>query len=120
MIRRPPRSTRTDTLFPYTTLFRLPLRTFTAPTLTRTSPALRRSKSTSRSSVSRSGPVSSQLVAASPEKGARTGGGKRGLTKPPWTTSRRRKAERQRVEEGKSASGSVEPGGRRINKKKKQ
>src|SRR3546814_6698629 len=26
MIRRPPRSTRTDTLFPYTTLFRLPRR----------------------------------------------------------------------------------------------
>src|SRR3546814_12617943 len=29
MIRRPPRSTRTDTLFPYTTLFRSP--TFSAP-----------------------------------------------------------------------------------------
>src|SRR3546814_10091398 len=28
MIRRPPRSTRTDTLFPYTTLFRSLLRTF--------------------------------------------------------------------------------------------
>src|SRR3546814_7834445 len=28
MIRRPPRSTRTDTLFPYTTLFRSPLRKF--------------------------------------------------------------------------------------------
>src|SRR3546814_14918537 len=27
MIRRPPRSTRTDTLFPYTTLFRSPART---------------------------------------------------------------------------------------------
>src|SRR3546814_5741758 len=27
MIRRPPRSTRTDTLFPYTTLFRSPWRT---------------------------------------------------------------------------------------------
>src|SRR3546814_6893513 len=27
MIRRPPRSTRTDTLFPYTTLFRSPIRT---------------------------------------------------------------------------------------------
>src|SRR3546814_9440748 len=27
MIRRPPRSTRTDTLFPYTTLFRSPLET---------------------------------------------------------------------------------------------
>src|SRR3546814_19716780 len=26
MIRRPPRSTRTDTLFPYTTLFRSPMR----------------------------------------------------------------------------------------------
>src|SRR3546814_9282393 len=28
MIRRPPRSTRTDTLFPYTTLFRSPCATF--------------------------------------------------------------------------------------------
>src|SRR3546814_4995390 len=28
MIRRPPRSTRTDTLFPYTTLFRSPVRDF--------------------------------------------------------------------------------------------
>src|SRR3546814_9262052 len=28
MIRRPPRSTRTDTLFPYTTLFRSPLAAF--------------------------------------------------------------------------------------------
>src|SRR3546814_5673415 len=31
MIRRPPRSTRTDTLFPYTTLFRSPWRPPTAP-----------------------------------------------------------------------------------------
>src|SRR3546814_9903828 len=30
MIRRPPRSTRTDTLFPYTTLFRSPLRAYAA------------------------------------------------------------------------------------------
>src|SRR3546814_2480791 len=29
MIRRPPRSTRTDTLFPYTTLFRSPGKSFT-------------------------------------------------------------------------------------------
>src|SRR3546814_16647973 len=28
MIRRPPRSTRTDTLFPYTTLFRIPFALF--------------------------------------------------------------------------------------------
>src|SRR3546814_19344566 len=31
MIRRPPRSTRTDTLFPYTTLFHLPLRRLEMP-----------------------------------------------------------------------------------------
>src|SRR3546814_13511860 len=31
MIRRPPRSTRTDTLFPYTTLFRSFLHTMTPP-----------------------------------------------------------------------------------------
>src|SRR3546814_19198136 len=30
MIRRPPRSTRTDTLFPYTTLFRSPHRSYQA------------------------------------------------------------------------------------------
>src|SRR3546814_17395971 len=35
MIRRPPRSTRTDTLFPYTTLFRSPrdVTTFVMPSL---------------------------------------------------------------------------------------
>src|SRR3546814_6387019 len=31
MLRRPPRSTRTDTLFPYTTLFRSPLDRFRFP-----------------------------------------------------------------------------------------
>src|SRR3546814_18306580 len=35
MIRRPPRSTRTDTLFPYTTLFRSPLELISLWTLTR-------------------------------------------------------------------------------------
>src|SRR3546814_1058731 len=43
MIRRPPRSTRTDTLFPYTTLFRSPavktkLRTSTAKAITNRTP----------------------------------------------------------------------------------
>src|SRR3546814_4173367 len=36
MIRRPPRSTRTDTLFPYTTLFRSPVSTFGSPSFVRT------------------------------------------------------------------------------------
>src|SRR3546814_7743172 len=35
MTRRPPRSTRTDTLFPYTTLFRSPVRYSTATLITR-------------------------------------------------------------------------------------
>src|SRR3546814_11020324 len=33
MLRRPPRSTRTDTLFPYTTLFRSPLPATRAPSI---------------------------------------------------------------------------------------
>src|SRR3546814_20000881 len=33
MIRRPPRSTRTDTLFPYTTLFRSPVKVWNAQVL---------------------------------------------------------------------------------------
>src|SRR3546814_10013453 len=36
MIRRPPRSTRTDTLFPYTTLFRSPM--LSAPPISRSAP----------------------------------------------------------------------------------
>src|SRR3546814_16038810 len=35
MTRRPPRSTRTDTLFPYTTLFRSPLRQLMGPRIHR-------------------------------------------------------------------------------------
>src|SRR3546814_5105811 len=38
MIRRPPRSTRTDTLFPYTTLFRSPLLPLTQTLLLRIFP----------------------------------------------------------------------------------
>src|SRR3546814_10050155 len=42
MIRRPPRSTRTDTLFPYTTLVRSPHRCATGRTDCRASDAVRR------------------------------------------------------------------------------
>src|SRR3546814_18034743 len=41
MIRRPPRSTRTDTLFPYTTLFRSTLRTVICRRATSASPRAR-------------------------------------------------------------------------------
>src|SRR3546814_8175191 len=40
MIRRPPRSTRTDTLFPYTTLFRSPHRSMPADTCPASTPRL--------------------------------------------------------------------------------
>src|SRR3546814_4143158 len=58
MIRRPPRSTRTDTLFPYTTLFRSTLVSLTAsgitmtlnqPCLNQHSPLSRHSKADPRS-----------------------------------------------------------------------
>src|SRR3546814_6620383 len=50
MIRRPPRSTRTDTLFPYTTLFRSPNSTlFTTPVMISPTRSLNSSYCRSRS-----------------------------------------------------------------------
>src|SRR3546814_1755328 len=52
MIRRPPRATRTDTLFPYTTLFRSRVRDWgsTAPSLRRRNRARGRARSKARAS----------------------------------------------------------------------
>src|SRR3546814_2142869 len=50
MIRRPPRSTRTDTLFPYTTLFRSIRRTSLVPAPMSSSLASRRKRSTGQRS----------------------------------------------------------------------
>src|SRR3546814_11978704 len=52
MIRRPPRSTRTDTLFPYTTLFR--------------SPDPRVAKSRPRAALSRNGAATREAIARAP------------------------------------------------------
>src|SRR3546814_20311600 len=56
MIRRPPRSTRTDTLFPYTTLFRSSSATIrsTAKTMRRASPRSPRRKRARRDDAKRS------------------------------------------------------------------
>src|SRR3546814_3579152 len=59
MIRRPPRSTRTDTLFPYTTLFRSPRNS------SKSSPAPRRCepvKSVTTVEVDRSDPMAKNTV----------------------------------------------------------
>src|SRR3546814_4704675 len=54
MIRRPPRSTRTDTLFPYTTLFRSPIAgETTALILSRRSDGMREASSTHSRSARR-------------------------------------------------------------------
>src|SRR3546814_5843491 len=59
MIRRPPRSTRTDTLFPYTTLFRSPARI--SRTSCSRSSAPRKAASVMRGSASRSEEHTSEL-----------------------------------------------------------
>src|SRR3546814_3636362 len=51
MIRRPPRSTRTDTLFPYTTLFRSPSTATARIFLTRSPSASTSGKSSQRTSA---------------------------------------------------------------------
>src|SRR3546814_18693809 len=62
MIRRPPRSTRTDTLFPYTTRFRSVLRV----RVRRIRRRLIRSPWTSKAPAFRPGPCAGALVAAPP------------------------------------------------------
>src|SRR3546814_13317258 len=123
MIRRPPRSTRTDTLFPYTTLFRSDRRRL------RAAAALVRVEARD-----------SQGLWLAPHGALRAGGaarrdrlvdGRIGLDRPagcvpppprhapvggtpdPW-----RPGDRQRVVLGKSVSVRVDPGGRRYIKQK--
>src|SRR3546814_17367216 len=111
MIRRPPRSTRTDTLFPYTTLFR-------SAQCRRRCPA-----------AAPGGDLLPAGVARRPERGHREtrGGDGRGT---PGLCSEGRKAkhrpdqggnatDRRSVGEGKSGAGRVAHGGRRNIKKKK-
>src|SRR3546814_8159134 len=57
MIRRPPRSTRTDTLFPYTTLFRSSVCQPTVPVLAAVSLMAARGEATPRSLVMMGGPI---------------------------------------------------------------
>src|SRR3546814_11481634 len=99
MIRRPPRSTRTDTLFPYTTLFRSPLR------LRRQ----RRRLGDGRRRLDLCRPVSADRLV-----------GERDQDQHGCADDKGEDAEdRKSVVWGKSGSVRVEPGGRRpINKKK--
>src|SRR3546814_18653221 len=106
MIRRPPRSTRTDTLFPYTTLFRSSCERYALRArrrhLYRRYRAWRgaRRKDRKRHGLHQSGLLDGAASALRRRQGI-------GL-----------RADRKSVVEGKSVSGRVDLGGRRINKTK--
>src|SRR3546814_12263459 len=104
MIRRPPRSTRTDTLFPYTTLFRaFPL--FDPLALPERDLA--------------GDAVSVAAHAAVGALGAAAGDDDRDVVGPARGAGGAHLAriDRERVVEGKRASVPVDPGGRRVTKK---
>src|SRR3546814_11818727 len=113
MIRRPPRSTRTDTLFPYTTLFRSASR---SPPCTRrrsgVGPDTARPRGDARAARSRRAPWP-RYVDGRPGRRTRAARSRR---------SRRHHQDdapdRKSVVEGKSVSVRVDLGGRRIIKKK--
>src|SRR3546814_17474683 len=77
MIRRPPRSTRTDTLFPYTTLFRS-----TAAGGPRPRPRLRAKASVARRTLVQSGREASRAGANLADEPAATASGKHRIRDP--------------------------------------
>src|SRR3546814_21123166 len=115
MIRRPPRTTRTDTLFPYTTLFRSP-----------------RSAPRRRSAGAELFGTANLRSGDQPPRPRTGGGGKHRRTcgagqdrqgaenRLSGSGHRSNQRDRKRVVEGKSVSVSVDSGGRRILKKKKR
>src|SRR3546814_19449068 len=106
MILRPPRSTRTDTLFPYTTLFRSERRRGSSPSRARSGIAVRPSC------------VSSEYLGAAPALGQQDGYRLTGL--PDHVAGGvDHMGDRKIAVSGKSVSVRVELGGRRIIKKKK-
>src|SRR3546814_18891836 len=117
MIRRPPRSTRTDTLFPYTTLFRSPGQGGAARDFdTRATPAARTGNRPRRGV--------SVFALRSPYHGHESRDRRRRLAAAGRFEARfclaLRTRDRSRVVSGKRVSVRVERGGRRSLKKKKK
>src|SRR3546814_12759212 len=137
MIRRPPRSTRTDPLFPYTTLFRSD-RTFEDRLLARPDPVLHlRPDAAADGAEGANGLLEFDLAlfliggplrglddhaAVEPvERGDADGGDAGALQEiAPRHPSASRRVDRKRVVEGTSGSVGLDPGGRRIIKKNKK
>src|SRR3546814_16751352 len=113
MIRRPPRSTRTDTLFPSTTLFRSPLPR-SGPGTRRavgTGPGPARSTPTSHHGSARDRPRRDVVLERS---------GALRTPRRPSPLVARPDGDRKSVVSGKSVTVRVDTGGRRSIKKKKQ
>src|SRR3546814_13627826 len=124
MIRRPPRSTRTDTLFPYTTLFRAPRsagRRAAMPRVVESAcPVLPgREAFAAAPCPKRSGaaPRREERAAAAPPVRSRSPAAHRPV--PRRDRARPGSADRKSVVSGKGVSVRVDLGGRRIIKKKK-
>src|SRR3546814_12043397 len=116
MIRRPPRSTRTDTLFPYTTLFRSDRRVRPDRPPGRSDPehaAAQLAQAGGDGAEARAGRVDRRA------RGTGEAGRKPGTPAHPAEARPGRAADRKSVVEGKSVSVRVDLGGRRILKKKK-
>src|SRR3546814_18204811 len=117
MIRRPPRSTRTDTLFPYTTLFR------SRGTAVRKAGPWRRGARPSEGR--RTGVRDHQRPAQGPQEGRQVEGEGQGVTiylqcHPRAGGVHEHKSDRKSIVSGKSVSVRVDLGGRSNNKKKKK
>src|SRR3546814_16141684 len=131
MIRRPPRSTRTDTLFPYTTLFRsqpeLAARRMDAAVVFR---EYRNAVEEDRLHRVLPGPQRQREIAERPEigvqhqrrtfveRGAHAKASCHDVTSDNMGQSTAAPAARKSVGKGKSGAGRVDPGRRRISKKK--
>src|SRR3546814_16511165 len=114
MIRRPPRSTRTDTLFPYTTLFRSRSRV--------TGACNARDEQKAGCRMGHAPAVllmwAKLLTPTAPAKSRATGAAIIHRRSNEIADKLSRTVDRKSVEEGKSAEGRVDLGGRLIHKKK--
>src|SRR3546814_15861158 len=117
MIRRPPRSTRTDTLVPYTPLFRGAGDRRDLRRQGRQGPRVRRLRELPRSQ-GRAG--AHQPAHRRPPAGERRRGGQGGRCREGQGPRLRRPRDRKSVVWVKRVSVSVDCGGRRISKKKKE
>src|SRR3546814_17006524 len=114
MIRRPPRSTRTDTLCPYTTLFRSCLHRDPPGPQPRHDPGRKETLSQNSDSVRRPGPPQGRRGPTIFFGGSRPAN----ILADPVAAEENRDPDRKRVVSGKSVAVRVEIGGHRILKKK--